>query len=187
MCRKHSSVILFAAHACIVSYMATQEHSVGTIDFRRGRLEDPKNLQFLTKDVDFAFCNNFCGVFGEKSRQKGQRDGFLLNDYLVGLLTQMKPGAVLITLDILPAGPDRKAVNKHRRRHRMTEKAEASYFELDEFSYANDPRNKHLFSWMTQKVDFTLYRYSGFFVVTLLATSPHICLFCNQIYSHRIC
>lgn len=123
-------------------------------------MEDPNNLRFLTEGVHFGFCNNFNDVFGEKSRPRGQKNGYLLNDYLVGLLTQMMPGAVLITLDKLPAGPSLNDVNGYRSRHGLDESPDASYFTLEEYPYANDPRNKNLFSWMTHKVDFTLYKYT---------------------------
>ena len=70
--------------------------SVGHVRLRHGSLEDSVHRAFLTETVDLLYCNNYNGVFSVRANDRNV--GWCLDDYIAGLLTQLKVGAKLVTL-----------------------------------------------------------------------------------------
>lgn len=102
---------------------------VGNVVLRHGRLEDEIHRDFLTKGVTRAYVNNFNGVFAERSVKVKQR--WFLDDYVSGLFALMAPGAVMVTLHPLGLGPTREEANENRRRHKLKESRNASFFSVE--------------------------------------------------------
>jgi len=144
----------------ICGWLVLQEHAIGPIRLVYGRLEDPNHRPFLTHDVDFAFCNNYGDVFGARSMPAGQSVGHTLNDYVAGHLTQMKPGAMLLTLAELPVGPGREAANKRRLEKGMDSSPIATFFDVKEFPFTDIPENRNLLSWRRCNKSFSLFLYT---------------------------
>jgi hypothetical protein len=100
----------------------------GTVEFERGRLEDPAHFEFLTNPgrVVKAFANNFGGVFAEKSAKASQM--YYLDNFVSGLFAKMSPGSVMVTLHPLDLGPSRTEANQSRQQHGLLESLNASFY-----------------------------------------------------------
>ena len=133
----------------------SQEHAIGNVRLRHGKLEDPLHREFLTKEVDVAFCNNYNHVFGDKSQKAKPTYPFTLDDYVAGLFCLMKPGAVLVTLERLQLGLSRKDANRARQKHGLHESEQASFFEMEEIVLAG----RDLLSWRGD-VEFSVFKYT---------------------------
>lgn len=97
---------------------------------RHGTFEAPEHRSFLTQNVDVLYCNNFNGVFGERANSMSVT--WCLNDYIGGLLTQLKPGAKLITLDqIRRLPPSLTEANETRVANGLPAHDEASFYTMD--------------------------------------------------------
>lgn len=102
---------------------------IGNVDLRLGRLEDPKNKEFLTVGVTRAYVNNFNGVFAERSSKNG--DKYFLDNYIAGIFASMAPGSIMVTFHPLSVGLDRDEANSHRKRHNMNESDYASFYSYE--------------------------------------------------------
>jgi hypothetical protein len=105
--------------------------TVGDVHFRHGPLQVPEHRDFLTGDgaggkITKAFCNNFNGVFAEKSCKASRK--YHLDNYVAGLFALMAPGSILVTLHPLDLGPSRNDANDQRRRHGLCESRNASFY-----------------------------------------------------------
>jgi len=100
---------------------------VGNVDLRLGRLEDPRQKDFLTKGVTRAYVNNFNGVFAERSSKN--KDKWFLDDYISGIFASMAPGAIMVTFHPLNLGLDRDSANSLRTKHNLAESDHASYYD----------------------------------------------------------
>lgn len=119
---------------------------------RHGSLESPEQYNFLTENVDVAFCNNFGEVFGERSKKPKQR--YNLDDQIAGLFSKFKKGAAMVTLHPLPLGPGRQEVNAIRSRHNLATSDEASFYDVEEYQLSG----KELLSWTDKP--FVVYKYT---------------------------
>ena len=102
---------------------------IGSVDLRLGRLEDPKNKEFLTVGVTRAYVNNFNGVFAERSSKNG--DKYFLDNYIAGIFASMAPGSIMVTFHPLSVGLDRDEANSYRKRHNMNESDYASFYSYE--------------------------------------------------------
>jgi hypothetical protein len=120
---------------------------------RHGSLASPEQYNFLTENIDVAFCNNFGEVFGERSKKAKQK--YSLDDYIAGLFSKYKKGAVMVTLHPLPLGPSREEVNAIRSRHSLaTSENDASFYNVEEYEFSG----KGLLSWTDKP--FVVYKYT---------------------------
>jgi hypothetical protein len=119
---------------------------------RHGSLVSPEHYTFLTENVDFAFCNNFGEVFGERSKKAKQK--YHLDDYVAGLFSRYKRGAGIVTLHPLPLGPGRQEVNAIRARHHLATSDEASFYDVEEYELSGEG----LLSWTNKP--FVVYKYT---------------------------
>lgn len=101
----------------------------GNIIFRHGRLEDDEHRKFLTQGVTKAIVNNFNGVFAERSVKNNCC--WFLDDYCAGIFALMAPGTCLVTLHPLALGPSLEQANATRRKHKLKESANASFYEME--------------------------------------------------------
>lgn len=141
-----------------------KHYTVGPVRMRHGSLEAQEHRSFLTQDVDFAFCNNFGQVFGDRSK-KG-KELHSMDDHLAGLFCLLKPGAVLVTLYPLILGFSRDEANAVRSLHGLPESDEASFYTEEEYELSG----KGLLSWTNN--NFKAYKY------TRLPNSTFLC--CNS-------
>jgi hypothetical protein len=111
------------------------------VSFREGNLADEYKESWLT-GVDFAFCNNFDGVWN------GARDGKQnLDDYNATLFASMKVGAKFVTMTSLEASlhhPSRTEANKRRDDNGLGKNDCASFYEVVEFAIG---KQKLVTSW----------------------------------------
>lgn len=134
-----------------------QKRAIGDVTYLHGRMEDVTNRDFLVDGTDVVLCNNAHDVFSARSELKGTT--LFLNNILVGLFLQMKPGSVLVTLDKLPIGPDCNAIYRRRRENGLAQIDEVaedcSFFTADEKTFEED----ELVSW-THGKGVTVYKYT---------------------------
>jgi len=119
---------------------------------RHGSVHAPEHCNFLTQDVDVAFCNNFGNVFGHRCVDKPEE--MTMDDHIAALFCFMKPGAVLITLHPLPLGPSLEEANMIRKRLFLKESDEASFYNVEEYELSG----KGLVSWTDNS--FVVYKYT---------------------------
>ncbi|KAJ1450324.1 hypothetical protein M885DRAFT_532706 [Pelagophyceae sp. CCMP2097] len=94
-------------------------------ELRNGNFCDPKHTDFIA-GADVAFVNNFNGVMSERS---STAEGSL-EPYLAALFSRMRPGARMLTLELLPSlGQPLAAANAARRDRGLAESPNASFFE----------------------------------------------------------
>ena len=129
-----------------------KNYSVGPVRMRHGSLEAPEHFNFLTQNIDVAFCNNFGEVFGE--RCKKSRQMYSMDDYIAGLFTRYKRGAIMVTLHPLPLGSCREQVNAIRARHGLPTSNEASFYAVEDYEVSG----KGLLSWTDKS--FVVYKYT---------------------------
>lgn len=115
------------------------DYTVGIVDLRLGSLSDPQFHDFITKPSPGkkcikAFCNNFNGVFGDKSSKRGQK--YHLDNYIAGLFASMPPGSMLVTLHPIDLGLPQSYVLERRNLHGMStpDRTLASFFECETIS-----------------------------------------------------
>jgi len=101
----------------------------GEVKLRHGRLEDELHRDFLTKGVTKAIVNNFNGVFAERSVKI--KSFWFLDDYCAGLFGRMAPGACMVTLHPLSLGLSIDEANAARRKHKLPESPNASFFRVE--------------------------------------------------------
>lgn len=70
--------------------------SAGSVCLRMGNIADPQNRQFLTDKVNLLFCNNYKHIMSICLEPK--KICSCVDKCVAGLLTQLEPGAKLITL-----------------------------------------------------------------------------------------
>lgn len=153
-----------------VAVAMRQDHGIGQVDLRHGRLEDPRNRAFLTEEVDVALCNNYNGVF---KRCAKVRNKYNLDDFVAGLFCKMKPGAVLITLDRLDIGPAcRTRANKYRSACGLDESDDVSFYEMEELICVG--KDNDLFSWQGGgEKQYTVFKYTRVTGATFMCCNPH--------------
>ena len=124
-----------------------------------------ENRKFLTEDVDLLFCNNFNEVFGFRSSDQENFDSMI-----AGLLTQLKPGAKLITLSALPCiFPPIDHANEELDRNGLPRHENASFYTfktVQEEGMAEDRLN------FTHK-PFEYFIYERVGSATFLCNNPH--------------
>ena len=135
--------------------MVSQEHAIGKLRLRHGKLEDKEHRYFLTDGVDVAFCNNYNQAFGEKSQKSGPRHLHSLEDFIAGLFCLLQPGAILVTLGRLSLGPSLKDANRARRKHGFDESEAASFYEMEEIVFSG----RDLVSW-SRGLKFSVFKYT---------------------------
>ena len=101
----------------------------GEIQLRHGRLEDEIHREFLTNGVTKAVVNNFNGVFAERSVKN--KSLWFLDDYCGGIFGLMAPGATMVTLHPLALGPSIDQANTARRKHKLPESSNASFYSVE--------------------------------------------------------
>lgn len=102
----------------------------GEIKFRHGRLEDEIHREFLTSGVTKAVVNNFNGVFAERSVKN--KSLWFLDDYCAGIFALMAPGTSMVTLHPLSLGPSLEQANAARRKHKLPESSNASFYSVEQ-------------------------------------------------------
>jgi Histone methylation protein DOT1 len=102
----------------------------GEVKFRHGRLEDEIHRDFLTKGVTKAIVNNFNGVFAERSVKN--KSLWFLDDYCAGIFGLMAPGTSMVTLHPLSLGPSLEQANAARRKHKLPESSNASFYRVEQ-------------------------------------------------------
>ena len=117
---------MYAEHSCNRN---DPKPEVGKVDLRLGRLEDPKQKEFLTKGITRAYVNNFNGVFAERSSKN--KDKWFLDDYISAIFASMAPGAIMVTFHPLNLGLDRESANELRSKHNLRESDHASYYDSE--------------------------------------------------------
>lgn len=114
----------------------------GSVELRLGELQNSEHTKFQVEDTDFAFCNNYDGVFC------GERDGGLcLDKNIAALFAMMKEGAVLTTLSPLRSALgclSRSEANAKRIRAGLETSVNASFYEMQVFNLG---KQKDLVSW----------------------------------------
>jgi hypothetical protein len=107
-----------------------QKRFVGGIKIRQGGLAEKAHREFLTADVDLLYCNNYNDVFGVRANNTGEVS-YCPDDYIAGLLTQLAPGAKLVTLsEIRRLPPPLTEANEIRKSNGLPEHEQASFYEL---------------------------------------------------------
>lgn len=141
-------------------HVVQQEHQVGDVTLLQGRFEDPEHRAFIV-ECDLLICNNYAGVFGERVRvgSRGRMKKYVLNDFLIGILCGMKPGAALITFDKLKV-LDQEAADELRQRRRLDESKTASFFKLKERHFKDDEESRGMLSFRNCNKSFTVYVYT---------------------------
>lgn len=84
---------------------------------------------------------------------------YVLNDFLIGLLGLMKPGAVLLTLDKLKI-LDQAAANRLRQHRRLDASETASFFDLQEYHFPDDDESRGMLTFRNCNKSFTVYKYT---------------------------
>jgi hypothetical protein len=103
--------------------------AAGRVGLKHGRIEDPKHRDWLT-DVDAVFVNNFNEVFGRRSTYATKRT---IDDYIAALFAKMKPGSAMVTMEpIYSLDQTQNEANAARRRHKLAESSDASFYEVEE-------------------------------------------------------
>ena len=102
---------------------------VGTVTLRHGRLEDPNQRSFLTEDVTKVFCNNYNGVFAERSSKVNQ--AWFLDHYVAALFATMAPGTCMVTFHPLTLGPTMTEANLMRERNNLAQSRKAGFYSVE--------------------------------------------------------
>jgi hypothetical protein len=116
-------------------YRDNRDYIVGKTSFVEGSLQAEEHRNFLTttsagNSVIKAFCNNFNGVFAERSAKK---EGYVLDDYIAGLFALMPPGSILVTLHQLTLVSARRKMQSERKKHGLDDglSLNASFYEME--------------------------------------------------------
>jgi Histone methylation protein DOT1 len=150
------------------------EHNftVGNVEFRQGRLEDPNHQAFLISPPAFdtsiadgeyrgatkALVNNFNGVFAERSAKPGQTT--YLDHYIAAMFALMVPGSILVTLHPLVLPPPLQVVDENRRRHGLTTgDSNASFYEVSKISLG-EARNQVSWAGSSCTTNLFVYKYT---------------------------
>lgn len=121
--------------------------NVGSVEFRRGELQDPNHRDFLTVGPNGecckVFCNNFNGVFTFRSAKRTQM--YYLDHFVAGLFALLRPGSALVTLHQLPFPvPCLDRANEIRKNHRLPQRPDASFYKMEAISIG---QAKDVVSW----------------------------------------
>lgn len=151
-----------------------EERDVGEVKLELGRFEDPRFQHFLS-EVDLSFCNNYNEVFSERHRIKGQE--LCLDDFLIGLLCLMKPGAAVVTLEKLKILDEKQARERRTNQGLTTGLGDlASFFDFESFHYEETSKNRRMFSFRKCMQEFYVYKYTrNQEKATFLCASPDCC------------
>jgi hypothetical protein len=105
----------------------------GSVTFRRDELQNPNVRNFLTRDGDRvikALCNNFNGVFADKSAKNVHT--YYLDDFVAGLFATMKEGSQLATMHPLTMTvPPLKQAQSTREKQNMAHVEQASFYTMN--------------------------------------------------------
>jgi hypothetical protein len=108
------------------------------------------------------YCNNYNDVFGHRANYAV---GYCLDDYIAGLLTQLAPGAKLVTLsEIRRLPPPLTKVNRIRQANGLPEHEQASFYELKTVEDEGGP----------DKLTFTVMPYT-IYIYTRTKDSTFLC------------
>ena len=140
---------------------------VGNVRLRQGRLEAKEHREFLTRDVDFMFCNNFNDVLGCRSTYGVKHTP---DDYLAGLFCLLKPGAVLVTLsELVRLPPTRKQINENRAQRNLPTRPDASFYDLQ---VIQDPGGEESFTFTCLPIKMYKYTRTNSLEATFLCDNP---------------
>ena len=139
---------------------STQERTIGDVRLIRGRLQDPALRSFLTEGVDLMICNNYNGVFRERSQLKRKEFELTLDDYTVGNFLWMKPHSVLLTLEKMPMGPGLEEANKRRTRQGLRPSETATFFTEKVIEFDDTDENRDMLTFRVCSKDFSIYLYT---------------------------
>lgn len=146
------SVLVLFSQILSVTLALFQNYAVGRIRMRHGSLAAPEHRNFLTQNVDVAFCNNFNNVFGYRSVPNPEDT--TMDMHVAALFCRMRPGSCLITLHPIPLPPSLDEANQIRKRLGLEESPNASFYNVAEYELSG----KGLLSWTDKS--FVLYKYT---------------------------